>query len=91
MGPDKSSNLVTILSNRTSLLQCGLWRENEVAQDDDRGGRLLGIKISSREQGPDFDLVGILRKVVARDTRGAAHMTCCQVLLLQGVYRFESS
>jgi hypothetical protein len=91
MGPNRSSNLVTTLSNRTSLLQGGLWRENEVAQVDDRAGRLLGIKISSREQGPDFDLVGILRKVVVRETREAAHTTCCQVLLLQGVYRFESS
>jgi hypothetical protein len=35
-----------------------LWSENEVAQDDDRAGRSLGTKISSQEQGPDFELVG---------------------------------
>jgi hypothetical protein len=57
-----------------------LWRENEVAQDDSRVGRSLGTKTSSREQGPDFDIVGTLLKVVAREVRKTARATCCQVL-----------
>jgi hypothetical protein len=67
MGPGKLSSLVTTLSNCPSLLQSGLWRENEVAQDDGWTGRSLGTKISSREQRSDFDLVGTSRKVVVRE------------------------
>jgi hypothetical protein len=65
-------------------------RENEVAQDDCRVGRSLGTKISSREQGIDFDPVGTSRKVVICETREATRTTCCQVLLLQGVHQFKS-
>jgi hypothetical protein len=90
IGPVKLSSLVTNLSNHTSLLQGDLWRENEVAQDDGRVVRSLGTKISSREQGPNFDLVGTSWKVVVRETREATHMLCCKVLPVQGVYRFES-
>jgi hypothetical protein len=38
----------------------------------------------------DFDLVGTSQTVVVRETVGVAHTTCCQVLPLQGVYRFKS-
>jgi hypothetical protein len=82
MGPDKPSNLVTTLSNYLSLLRGGLWRENEVAQDDGRVGRSLGTKISSREQRLDFDLVRTSQKVIVRETREGMHMTYCQVLPL---------
>jgi hypothetical protein len=44
-----------------------MWRENEVAQDDDRARRLLGAKTLSREQGPNFDLIGTSRKVIIRE------------------------
>jgi hypothetical protein len=71
MGPGKLSSLVTTLSNRPSLLRGGLWRDNEVAHDDGRAGRSLGTKISSREQRPDFNLVGTLWKVVVCETREA--------------------
>jgi hypothetical protein len=64
----KPSSLVTTLSNRTSLLQGGLWRENKVAQDDGRVERSLETKISSQEQGSNFDLVETSRKVVVRET-----------------------
>jgi hypothetical protein len=64
----KPSSLVTTLSNHTSLLQGGLWRENEVAQDDGRVERSLETKISSQEQGSNFDLVETSRKVVVRET-----------------------
>jgi hypothetical protein len=90
MGPGKLSSLVTTLSNRTSLLQGGLWRENEIAQDDDQAERSLGTKILSRKQGPDFDPVRTSRKVVVRETQAATRMMCYQVLPLQGVYRFKS-
>jgi hypothetical protein len=63
-----------------------LWRENEVAQDDSRVGRSLGTNILSQEQGADFDLVGTSQKVVVRETREAARMTCCHVLPLYGVH-----
>jgi hypothetical protein len=64
------------------------WRENDAAPDDDRAERSLGVKTSSREQGPRFNLVGTsqtivvretrgaTRMVVIRETRGATHMTC---------------
>jgi hypothetical protein len=45
-------------------------RENKVAQDNDRVRRSLGTKISSREQGPDFDLVRTSWNVDVRDLRG---------------------
>jgi hypothetical protein len=77
MGPGKPSMLVNTLLNRPSLLRGGLWRENEVVQDDGRAGRSLGIKISSREQRADFDLVQTLWKVVVRGTREAIRMMCC--------------
>jgi hypothetical protein len=67
-----------------------MWRENEAAQDDGRTEQSLGAKTSSREQGPDFNLVGTSRNVVIRETREVVHTTCCQVLPLHGVYRFES-
>jgi hypothetical protein len=76
MGLGKLSSLVTTLSNHTSLLQGGLWRENEVAQNDGRAEWSLGTKILSREQGPDFNLVGTLRKVVVHETQEAARMIC---------------
>jgi hypothetical protein len=57
-----------------------IWRKIEVAQDDGRVEGSLVTKISSREEGPDFDLVGTLRKVVVRKTRGATCMTCYHVL-----------
>jgi hypothetical protein len=82
MGPDKPSNLVTTLSNYLSLLRGGLWRENEVAQDDRRVGRSLGTKISSREQRPDFDLVRTSQKVIVRETREGTRVTYCRVLPL---------
>jgi hypothetical protein len=41
---------------------------NEVAQDDGRVGRSLGIKISSWEQRSDFDLAETLWKVIVRGT-----------------------
>jgi hypothetical protein len=68
MGLSKSSMLVTTLLNRPSLLRGDLWRENEVAQDDGRVGRSLGIKILSREQRSDFDLAETLWKVIVRGT-----------------------
>jgi hypothetical protein len=77
MGSDKLGSLVTTLSNHPSLLRGDLWRGTEVAHDDGRAKRSVGIKISSREQRPDFDLVGILRRVVVRETHGAKRMTCC--------------
>jgi hypothetical protein len=47
---------------------------------------------SSREQRPNFDLVGTSRTVVVRETRGATHMTCWSVFFpLHGVYRFDSN
>jgi hypothetical protein len=52
------------------------WRENEPAQDDGWAGRLLGAKISSWEQRPDFDLVGTSQTVVVRETHGAVCMMC---------------
>jgi hypothetical protein len=76
MGPDKPSSLVTTLSIHRSLLQGGLWRENKVAQDDDRARRSLGAKTSSWEQRPDFDLVGTSWMVVVRETRGVTCTTC---------------
>jgi hypothetical protein len=36
----------------------------------------VGAKTSSREQSPDFDLVGSSRAVVIHDTPGAMRMTC---------------
>jgi hypothetical protein len=45
-------------------------------QDDGRAGRSLGAKTSSREQSPNFDLVGTSRTVVVHETRGAMHMMC---------------
>jgi hypothetical protein len=38
--------------------------------------------ISFREQRPNFDLVGILHKVVVCETREAMRTTCCLVLPL---------
>jgi hypothetical protein len=52
-----------------------LW-ENEIAHDDDRAGRSLGAKTSSREQGPSFDLVGTLQMIVVCETREAKRTTC---------------
>jgi hypothetical protein len=40
------------------------------------GGSSGQSKTSSREQGPDFDLVGTLRMVIVRETHGATCMTC---------------
>jgi hypothetical protein len=48
-----------------------MWRENEATHDDGRAGLSLVSKTSSREQGPNFDLVGTLHKVVIRETRMA--------------------
>jgi hypothetical protein len=76
MGPSKLSSLLTTLANRTSLLQGGLWRKNEVAQNDGRVGRSLGTNISSQEQMPNFDLVGTPQKVDVRETRGVTRMMC---------------
>jgi hypothetical protein len=45
-------------------------------QDDSQAGRSLGAKTSSREQSPDFNLVGTLWAVVVRETRGAMRTTC---------------
>jgi hypothetical protein len=63
-----------------------LWRVNEVGQDNGRARESLGTKTSSREQGPNFDLVGTSQKIVVRETREATHTTWCEVLPLQGVY-----
>jgi hypothetical protein len=52
------------------------WRENEAAQDDGWVRRSLGGKTLSREQGPDFDLVGTSQTVIVRETSGATHMMC---------------
>jgi hypothetical protein len=90
MGPGKSSSLVTTLLNRTPCFKVVLWRENEVAQDDGWVGWSLGTKISSQEQGPNFDLVGTSRKVVVCETWEATCTMCCRVLPLQSVYWFES-
>jgi hypothetical protein len=40
------------------------------------GRALLGAKTSSREQRPDFDLVGTSPTVVVRETPGAMSSTC---------------
>jgi hypothetical protein len=52
------------------------YRENEIAQDDDRAERSLGAKTSSREQGLMFDLVGASRTVIVRETREATRTMC---------------
>jgi hypothetical protein len=70
MKPGKSSSLVTTLSNHTLCFKVVCWRENEVTQDDGRAGRSLGGKTSSREEGPNFNLVGTLWTVVVRETHG---------------------
>jgi hypothetical protein len=46
------------------------------AQDNGQVGRSLGDKTSSREQGPDFDLVKTLQTVVAYELHGATHLMC---------------
>jgi hypothetical protein len=56
------------------------WRENEAAQDDGQAGALLGAKTSSREQGPDFDLVGTSPKDVICETPGPCIQCVDQVL-----------
>jgi hypothetical protein len=91
MGPSKPSSLVTTLSNRTSLLWAG-YMEGEWGSLGWRLSRAsLGVKISSREQGSNFDLVGTSQMVVIRKTRGGSRVwRVGQVLPLQGVYRFES-
>jgi hypothetical protein len=68
MGAAKPSSLITTLLNCPSLLLGGLWRENEIEQDDDRVQRSLGTKILSREQRPNFDIVGTLQKVIVCET-----------------------
>jgi hypothetical protein len=52
------------------------WREHEAAQDDGRAGRSLGPKTSSREKGPNFDLVGTSHTVVVCETREDKRMMC---------------
>jgi hypothetical protein len=44
--------------------------------DDGRVGPSWGAKTSSREQSPNFDLVGTSRMVIVCETHGATHMTC---------------
>jgi hypothetical protein len=51
--------------------------ENEAAHDDDWAEQSLGAKTSSREQGPNFNLVGTSQTVVIRETREAKRTTCC--------------
>jgi hypothetical protein len=50
MVPGKLSSLVTTCQTIPTCFKVVMWRENEVAQDDDGAGRSLGTKISSREQ-----------------------------------------
>jgi hypothetical protein len=52
------------------------WRKNKVAHDNGWAGQSLGVKTSSRDQGPNFDLIGTSRAVVVRKTREAKHTTC---------------
>jgi hypothetical protein len=74
IGSGKPSNLVTTLSNHTSLLRGGLLEGEWGSLDDGRAGWLLGVKASSREQGPDFDLLGTLWTVCrTRDSWGHAY------------------
>jgi hypothetical protein len=76
MGCGRPSSLVTTLSNRTSLLWGGLL-EGEWGSPGWRPGQAsLGIKTSSLEQGPNFDLVGISWMVVIRETSGVTRTTC---------------
>jgi hypothetical protein len=65
------------------------WRENEAAHDDGRVERSLGTKTFSREQGPNFDLVGTSQMVVVCEIREAKCTTCWSGSSLQGVHRFK--
>jgi hypothetical protein len=50
------------------------------------------VKTSSREQGPDFDLVGTCEWLShVRASGSQAYGVLVRFFLLQGVYRFESS
>jgi hypothetical protein len=49
---------------------------NKAAQDDGRAGRSQGANTSSREQGPNFDLVGTSQMVIVRETCGVTRTMC---------------
>jgi hypothetical protein len=76
LGPGKPSSPVTTLSNRSRPTSRWFIRGRMRHQDDGRAGRSLGAKTLSREQSPDFDLVGTSWMVAVCETRGATYMTC---------------
>jgi hypothetical protein len=89
LGPGKPSSPITTLSNCHSLLQGGLLEGEWGSPEWRLGRRLLGAKTSSREQRPDFNLVGTHRWLSYVRPRGAPVRRVGQVLPLRGVYQFE--
>jgi hypothetical protein len=83
MGPDKSSSFCNYFVKPHLPASCGAFTF---------GGRMRSrAKTSSREQGPDFDIVGTCEMVVIRESlRESSVWRVGQVLPLQGVYRFKS-
>jgi hypothetical protein len=76
MGPGKSSSPVSTLSNCPSLLWGSLLEGEWGSPEWQPNQALLGAKTSSREQRPDFDLVGTPPMVVIRETLGATRTMC---------------
>jgi hypothetical protein len=89
MGPGKLSSPVTTLLNRSrpaSRWFSGVRMRQHTSrwfsggrmrhQDDGRARRLLGVKTSSREHCPDFDLVGTSWMVVVCETHAAMCTMC---------------
>jgi hypothetical protein len=75
-GPGKPSSSVTTLLNRSCLTSRWFSGERMRHQDDDWVERSLVAKTSSREQSPEFDLVGTSLMVVVRETPGVTRTTC---------------
>jgi hypothetical protein len=83
MGPDKPSSFCNYLVELHLPASCGAFTF---------GGRMrLRAKISSREQGPDFDLVGTCERFsYVRTSESQAYGVLVRFFPLQGVYLFES-
>jgi hypothetical protein len=90
MGLSKPSSPITTLSNRPSLLRGGLLEGEWDSREWRPGWALLGAKTSSREQRPDFYIVGTSPMVIIHETPGAMRTTCRSGSPLVGCIQFES-
>jgi hypothetical protein len=76
MGLGKPSSPVTTLSNCSCPPSRWFSGGRMRHQYDGRGGQLLGVKTSTWEQSPDFDLVRTSWMVVVHETCGAMCTMC---------------